>query len=153
MRAIRIPSKIERERLCSAVYDICMDCIRDNNATFIIALNQVYGFGHDRLRKVMDRYEELCKEFTERENDGFTADEIHQTLIEMIEELGLKEEDIYCGDQTYAQVTNEKRLAEKNLKDISYAEAKKAYDGLLGLKQQYSLAANPKIDVTRCELS
>ena len=139
MRASRIPSRIERERLASAVYDICMDCIRDNNATFIIALNQVYGFGHDRLRKVMDRYEELCREFSERENDGFTADEIHQTLIEMIEELGFKEEDIYCGDQTYNQVTQEKKRAEKNSKDISYAEARKAYDHLLGLKERYSL--------------
>ena len=139
MRASQKPSKRDQLRLCSEVYDICMDCIRDNNATFIMALNQVCGFGHDRIKKVLDRYEELCREFTERENDGFSSEEIHRMIVEEIERLGFSEDDIYAGDQTFEQVTDAKKKAEKNLTDIRYTEAKKAFDHLLGLKERYSI--------------
>lgn len=107
------PSKQIVAAIEQDVYAATVEACEDNNAFFLMALNQEFGFGPERLKRMIHRYNQLSDEYTVMRNDGFTYEEIHQKMCEALESIGINPDDVYVGKNDFYDIQRKKRLIEK----------------------------------------
>ena len=95
------------------VYAATVEACEDNNAFFLLALNQEFGFGAERLRRVIHRYNELSEEYTVMREDGFTYEEIHDRMCGALESIGIDPDQVYVGKNDFYDMQRRKRQVEK----------------------------------------
>ena len=121
------PSKQIVAAIEQDVYAATVEACEDNNAFFLMALNQEFGFGPERLKRMIHRYNQLSDEYTVMRNDGFTYEEIHQKMCDALESIGINPDDVYIGKNDFYDIQRKKRLIEKEHLP-SRKEAKQAAD-------------------------
>ena len=133
------------------VYAATVEACEDNNAFFLIALNQEFGFGAERLRRVIHRYNELSEEYTVMREDGFTYEEIHDRMCEALESIGIDPDQVYVGKNDFYDMQRRKRQVEKERKP-SRSEAGIAFENMQKFKaflaaEEKSLAGSVKLTI------
>ena len=134
MKAKIKPSKKQIERVSKEVYDMQIAVCDDNNAMWLEALNEEFGFGTDRLKRLINRFNKISDRYTEYMEDGYTEEEVRQIHNEALISLGIDPEQVYSGKNDYAQTMNNKRYTEKN-HTPTLAEAAKAAEHMAAMKQ------------------
>lgn len=126
------------------VYASTVEACEDNNAFFLMALNQEFGFGPERLKRMIHRYNKLSEEYTIMRKDGFTYEEIHAKMCDALESIGIDPNDVYVGTNDFYDIKRQKRYCEQANKP-SRAEAGAAYEKM----QQFKafLADNENVKV------
>ena len=109
-------------RIEQEVYANTVEACEDNNAFFLLALNQEFGFGPERLKRVIHRYNELTEEYSVMRNDGFTYDEINQKMREALASIGIDPEDVYVGRNDFYDAKRRKRYIDKG-QEVNRKEA------------------------------
>ena len=109
-------------RVEQEVYANTVEACEDNNAFFLLALNQEFGFGPERLKRVIHRYNELTEEYSVMRNDGFTYDEINQKMREALESIGIDPDDVYVGRNDFYDAKRRKRYIDKG-QEVNRKEA------------------------------
>lgn len=109
-------------RIEQEVYANTVEACEDNNAFFLLALNQEFGFGSERLKRVIHRYNELSEEYSVMRNDGLTYDEINQRMREALESIGIDPDDVYVGKNDFYDAKRRKRYIDKG-QEINRKEA------------------------------
>jgi hypothetical protein len=115
----RVDSSLYRKeigRVEQEVYANTVEACEDNNAFFLLALNQEFGFGPERLKRVIHRYNELTEEYSVMRNDGFTYDEINQKMREALASIGIDPDDVYVGKNDFYDAKRRKRYIDKGQK-------------------------------------
>ena len=97
-------------RVEQEVYANTVEACEDNNAFFLLALNQEFGFGPERLKRVIHRYNELSEEYSVMRNDGFTYDEINQKMREALASIGIDPDDVYVGKHRTQERSRKMRI-------------------------------------------
>ena len=100
--------KIEEE-----VYAHTVEACEDNNAFFLLALNQEFGFGPERLKRLIRRYNELSEEYNVMRMDGFSYEEINEKMREALAAIGIDPNDVYVGTSDFYENKRRKRYIEK----------------------------------------
>lgn len=100
--------KIEEE-----VYAHTVEACEDNNAFFLLALNQEFGFGPERLKRLIHRYNELSEEYNVMRMDGFSYEEINEKMREALASIGIDPNDVYVGTSDFYENKRRKRYIEK----------------------------------------
>ena len=100
--------KIEEE-----VYAHTVEACEDNNAFFLLALNQEFGFGPERLKRLIHRYNELSEEYNVMRMDGFSYEEINEKMREALAAIGIDPADVYVGTSDFYENKRRKRYIEK----------------------------------------
>ena len=121
----RVDSRLYRSeigRVEQEVYANTVEACEDNNAFFLLALNQEFGFGPERLKRVIHRYNELTEEYSVMRNDGFTYDEINQKMREALASIGIDPDDVYVGRNDFYDAKRRKRYIDKG-QEINRKEA------------------------------
>ena len=121
----RVDSSLYRSeigRVEQEVYANTVEACEDNNAFFLLALNQEFGFGPERLKRVINRYNELSEEYSVMRNDGFTYDEINQKMREALASIGIDPDDVYVGKNDFYDAKRRKRYIDKG-QEINRKEA------------------------------
>lgn len=121
----RVDSRLYRNeigRVEQEVYANTVEACEDNNAFFLLALNQEFGFGPERLKRVIHRYNELTEEYSVMRNDGFTYDEINQKMREALASIGIDPDDVYVGRNDFYDAKRRKRYIDKG-QEINRKEA------------------------------
>ena len=106
-------------------YAATVEACEDNNAFFLIALNQEFGFGPERLKRLVHRYNAISEQYTIMREDGFSYEEIHEKMCEALESIGIDREQVYTGSNDFYEMSRRKRQAEKEHKP-GVKEAKQA---------------------------
>ena len=101
-------SKIEEE-----VYAHTVEACEDNNAFFLLALNQEFGFGPERLKRLIHKYNELSEEYNTMRMDGFSYAEIKEKMCEALAAIGIDPNDVYVGTSDFYENKRRKRYIEK----------------------------------------
>lgn len=109
------------------VYAATVEACEDNNAFFLMALNQEFGFGPERLRRIINKYNELSEEYSVMREDGFTYEEIHDRMCEALESIGIDPDQVYVGKNDFYDMQRRKRMVEKE-RLPSRKDAKQAAD-------------------------
>lgn len=115
------------------VYAATVEACEDNNAFFLMALNQEFGFGPERLKRVIHAYNKLSEEYTVMRNDGFTYEEIHEKMCDALVSIGINPDDVYVGKNDFYDIQRKKRYVEEEKKP-GRKEANEAFDKLQLLK-------------------
>ena len=111
--------KIEEE-----VYAHTVEACEDNNAFFLLALNQEFGFGPERLKRLIHKYNELSEEYNVMRMDGFSYQEINEKMREALAAIGIDPNDVYVGTSDFYENKRRKRYIEKgNMPTRKEAEA------------------------------
>ena len=121
----RVDSRLYRSeigRVEQEVYANTVEACEDNNAFFLMALNQEFGFGPERLKRLIRRYNELSDEYTIMRSDGFTYDEIHQKMCDALESIGIDPNQVYVGKNDFYDAKRRKRYIDKG-QEINRKEA------------------------------
>ena len=100
--------KIEEE-----LYAHTVEACEDNNAFFLLALNQEFGFGPERLKRLIHRYNELSEEYNVMRMDGFSYEEINEKMREALAAIGIDPNDVYVGTSDFYENKRRKRYIEK----------------------------------------
>ena len=96
--------------------------------TMIIALNEEFGFGRERLQRLIDRYRKI----TRHTNDFQDENQADAYLRRRMEEIGLKE----FGDYIMQTHNIKKYQSEcKKMNAVSVKEAAEAQKNLLKMKE------------------
>lgn len=95
------------------VYAATVEACEDNNAFFLMALNQEFGFGPERLRRIIHKYNQLSEEYSVMRDDGFTYEEIHDKMCEALESIGIDPDQVYVGKNDFYDMQRRKRQVEK----------------------------------------
>lgn len=98
------------------VYAATVEACEDNNAFFLMALNQEFGFGPERLKRVIHAYNKLSEEYTVMRNDGFTYEEIHEKMCAALVSVGIDPADVYQGRNDFYDIQRKKRYVEEEKK-------------------------------------
>ena len=133
MKARIRPNKAMVAHLEQEVYAATVEACEDNNAFFLMALSQEFGFGPERLKRMIHRYNQLSEEYTIMRNDGFTYEEIHQKMCEGLESIGINPADVYVGKNDFYDVQRKKRYVEKENKPTR-SEAGVAFENMQKFK-------------------
>lgn len=121
----RVDSSLYRSeigRIEQEVYANTVEACEDNNAFFLLALNQEFGFGPERLKRVIHRYNELSEEYSVMRNDGLTYDEINQRMREALASIGIDPDDVYVGRNDFYDAKRRKRYIDKG-QEVNRKEA------------------------------
>lgn len=151
MKASIRPSKKEIERVSRTVFDMQVAVYDDNNAMMLEALNEEFGFGADRLRRVMKRFNAISDRYTQASEDGFTDKEIREMHINNLKAIGIDPEDVYAGNRDFDEVMANKRYTAKN-HTVSFAEAAKAAEHMAAMKQFLSDNRSSNLILTTGEI-
>lgn len=133
MKARIRPNKAMVAHLEQEVYAATVEACEDNNAFFLMALSQEFGFGPERLKRMIHRYNQLSEEYTIMRNDGFTYEEIHRKMCEGLESIGINPADVYVGKNDFYDVQRKKRYVEKENKPTR-SEAGVAFENMQKFK-------------------
>ena len=127
------PSKKIVAQVEQDVYASTVEACEDNNAFFLLALNQEFGFGPERLRRMIHKYNQLSEEYTIMRSDGFTYEEVHQKMCEALESIGIDPDQVYVGKNDFYDIQRQKRYCEKENKPTR-KEAGIAYENMQKFK-------------------
>lgn len=129
------PSKSMTDRVEEYMYDYTVRACEENNAFFLIALNQEFNFGAERLTRLIARYNKVSAMYRNYIRDRFSDEEIHSIVKDAIEDIGLDPDTIYTGEGKgyFTKIKAEKRKFEKN-NVPTLAEAARAKESLHALK-------------------
>ena len=127
------PSKKIIAQVEQDVYASTVEACEDNNAFFLMALNQEFGFGPERLKRMIHRYNQLSEEYTVMRKDGFSYEEIHQKMCDALESIGIDPADVYVGTNDFYDIKRQRRYFEKENKP-SRKEAGIAHENLQKFK-------------------
>lgn len=133
MKARIRPSKKLVAQLEEDVYAATVEACEDNNAFFLLALNQEFGFGPERLKRMIHKYNELSEEYTIMRSDGFTYEEVHQKMCEALESIGIDPDQVYVGKNDFYDIQRQKKYCEMEKKPTR-KEAGKAYENMQAFK-------------------
>lgn len=133
MKARLKPSKKLLSQIEQDVYAATVEACEDNNAFFLMALNQEFGFGPERLKRMIHRYNQLSEEYTVMRSDGYTYEEIHQKMCEALESIGIDPDQVYVGKNDFYDIQRQKRYCEQEKKPTR-TEAGKAYENMQKFK-------------------
>lgn len=122
MNAKKRPSINDLERLEESVFASTVEVCEDNNAMMFVALSEEFGFGHERFRRLIDRFNVVSQKYTDYRSDGYTDEEIHQKHIDDLNRIGIDPEQVYTGTKDFYEVKLRKRRHEKNTTP-TFAEA------------------------------
>ena len=109
------------------VYDDAVQACEDNNAIFLLALNNEFKFGPKRIQKLINAFNKLSADIIGMRKDGFTKKEIHETICKQLESIEIDPELIYSEKKDFQQVIRNKKKAEEPVKP-SRAEAETAVE-------------------------
>lgn len=123
------PSKKIVAQVEQDVYASTVEACEDNNAFFLLALNQEFGFGPERLRRMIHKYNQLSEEYTIMRSDGFTYEEVHQKMCEALESIGIDPDQVYVGTNDFYDIQRRKRYCEQDKKPTR-KEAGIAYENM-----------------------
>ena len=124
--------KIEEE-----VYAHTVEACEDNNAFFLLALNQEFGFGPERLKRLIHRYNELSEEYNVMRMDGFSYEEINEKMREALAAIGVDPNAVYVGTSDFYENKRRKRYIDKG-QEVNRKEAeeiKKKFDQFKSLSE------------------
>ena len=133
MKARLRPSKKLVAQLEEDVYAATVEACEDNNAFFLMALNQEFGFGPERLKRMIHKYNELSEEYTVMRSDGFTYEEIHQKMCDALVSIGIDPDQVYVGKNDFYDIQRQKKYCEQDKKPTR-TEAGKAYENMQAFK-------------------
>jgi len=133
MKARLRPSKQLLAQIEQDVYAATVEACEDNNAFFLMALNQEFGFGPERLKRMIHRYNQLSEEYTVMRSDGYTYEEIHQKMCDALESIGIDPDQVYVGKNDFYDIQRQKRYCEQEKKP-SRKEAGIAYENMQKFK-------------------
>ena len=120
--------KVEQE-----VYDDAVRACEDNNAMFILALNNEFDFGPVRIKRLIAAFNKAASQTMEMKKDGFTKDEIHESLCKQLESIGVDPAAVYSDQKDFQQVIRNKKKAEIPDKP-SRAEAKAVFEHMTAFR-------------------
>lgn len=127
------PSKKIIAQVEQDVYAATVEACEDNNAFFLLALNQEFGFGPERLRRMIHKYNELSEEYTIMRKDGFSYEEVHQKMCDALASIGIDPDQVYVGTNDFYDIQRQKRYCERESKPTR-AEAGAAYENMQKFK-------------------
>ena len=144
MRASQKPPKEMILRVEHQVYDSCIECCQDNNAMFVIALNEEFGFATERLKRVISKFNDIQDRYDKMLAEGYSDEDFHKRIVEELNVAGIEEKQIYTSRKDFVLSQRKSRLREKNLQPTmreqldaqKYIEAAKS---LLDCKERYSI--------------
>ncbi len=99
MRAIPRPSKAEINRVSEEVWKINMECQHDQTAMLIIAAAREFNLGKKRLKRLLNRIDEVNAEYAEYDKDDVFRDKVSEELGY----LGFTMEDIYVDEMSFGE--------------------------------------------------
>lgn len=114
MKASQRPPKEMIKRVEQDVYDTCIECCQDNNAMFLIALNEEFGFGSERLKRVIGRFNEIQSRYDKIKMDGYSEYDFHRKLVEELEVAGISESQVYTERKDFVLSQRRTRLRDKS---------------------------------------
>lgn len=135
MKVRRKVSRKDREILEQQVYDISVETCEDNNATLLIALNEAFGFGTERLNRAIEAFSNVSERFREMRETGYTDEDVHKRIVEELNQLGIAEEQIYTGHSDFAQAHHYSKMIKKNERKVTFAESVKAQQHMVAMKE------------------
>ena len=118
------PTRKDISLIEEEVYAHTVEACEDNNAFFLLALNQEFGFGPERLKRLIHKYNELSEEYNVMRMDGFSYQEINEKMREALAAIGIDPNDVYVGTSDFYENKRRKRYIEKgNMPTRKEAEA------------------------------
>lgn len=121
MKSIPTPTKSQIERVANEVNETAMKCVEDNVALLLITLARACGFGSKRLNNLIDRYDEVKKEYQSYCDDDIFEEKINAEL----NAIGVDPGRIYSN--------------QSNIKIQIQKEKKKQENKQLSIKEQYEI--------------
>ena len=124
-----------REQAEELMYDYTLQAVETNNAFFLIALNQEYNFGTERITRLIHRYNDVSLMYRDYVRDGFSDEEIRGVLKNALKDIGIDPEQVFSGKGKgyFEKVKKEQRTFEKN-NIPTYSEASDAVEHLKAFK-------------------
>ncbi len=107
------PSRKEVERVEQEVFDATVEACQDNNAFFLLALNAEFGFGAERLERIIKKYNEISDYYAQQRVDGMTYEDTNIRIREALASIGVDPDAVYTGKYGFYEVTRRKRMNEK----------------------------------------
>ena len=148
MRSIIAPNKKDIARLNQETYDSQVEVCEDNNAMFFEALNEEFGFGADRIKRLIKRFNVISQRYTEYMLDGYTDKEIHEMHCEALMTLGLEPDTVYSGKNAFNEAKLIRKMAEKNTKP-TFAEAAFAHQHMQAMKDMMNDVKSGQLSITK----
>lgn len=126
-----IPSKEMRRCNEEHMYAYALRACETNNAFMLIALNQAFNFGAVRLRKLIEKYNEVSLMYRDRIRDGFSDAECNQIIRNALVDIGLDPSQVFSNIErnAFRTLKQESRKFEKN-NVPTYSEAEKAVENM-----------------------
>lgn len=116
MKSKIIPSKQMRRSNEEHMYKYALRACETNNAFFLLALNQKFGFGAARLQKLIAKYNEVSLMYRDHIRDGFTDADCHQLIKNALADIGLDPSVVFSEIErdAFRTLRSEKRKFVKN---------------------------------------
>lgn len=145
MKCSMIPDKKYIERVEQEVYDVTVEACQDNNAMFLIALNETFGFGKERLNKIVRSFNEVSERFTHLRETGYSVEDIHKKLVDELDYIGIAEDDVYTGRNDFYAAKHHSKMINKNQQNVSIKESIEAQKHMLTMKELLNNPAKPYV--------
>ena len=110
MKSSIVPSKALIRRVEQDVYDVTVEACQDNNAMFLIALNQEFGFGEARMKRVVRAYNEVSNRYADYKMQGYSEEDIRKKMCEELAAFGVDDEQIHTGKHEFYEAQHKKKM-------------------------------------------
>lgn len=134
MRASIKPSKEKIDRLEQAVFDSTVMACQDNNAMFLLALNSEFGFGAERLERMVRKYNEISEYYTKLKQDGLEYEDVVERICDALRSIGVQPEKVYTGRNDFYEIRRQNKLIAESHKP-TFAESVEVKQKLDAMKQ------------------
>ena len=121
----RMVAELEQE-----VFENTIEACEDNNAMFIMAIQEEFGFGYKRLKKVIERFNDISDRYSQMREEGYTHEDIHLKIVDVLNDIGFEESVIYSGRASFYEACLNARRIKKKTTEVSYREASDAQEAL-----------------------
>lgn len=113
------------------MYAYTLRACETNNAFMLIALNQAFNFGAVRLKKLIEKYNEVSLMYRDHIRDGFSDEECNQIIRNALVDIGLDPSQVFSNIErnAFRTLKQESRKFEKN-NVPTYSEAEKAVENM-----------------------
>lgn len=135
MQAMVRANKREVARVEQEIFESTVEACEDNNAMFLMAIQEEYGYGKQRLLRVIERFNKISDDYTKLLEDGYTHADIHAKIVERLNDMGFEEKLIYSGRADFYEAEMKSRSMKKNQKNVSFREAADAVAMLNKMKE------------------
>lgn len=116
------------------VFENTVEACQDNNVMFLIALNEEFRFGKERLERAMIAYNRVADEYAKFQNQGYSDEDIHEKLCSRLESMGIAPDSIYTGEISFYESRVRMKRIQQNLQP-TVKEANEAYRQLQMMKE------------------